>query len=119
MGYLVIENKKIECKSILISRNKNRTNLKQKEELIAKGDLKPEFKYVILIKTFKENDPHMKLEMPINEFEFENISKTKILNLEEIDLLTLGSDLLINNIKHIEIKKDGEFLIIKSDLKCV
>lgn len=112
MGKIKINQKSYEAKSVLISRNKNPIKSKDKENAIDKGDLKPEYKYVILVKLFSENDPHSSMELPSEEFEFENVSITSMENFEIINFLTLGSDLLINNVNDVEIILDNDTLLI-------
>jgi len=112
MGKVSVKGKEYEAESILISRNKDFIKAKEKEEAIANGTAKPEYKYLIIVKLFKINEPQVTTEMPIEELDFYDIARTKIMNFEDIDFLTLGSDLLINKINDVEININGDILNI-------
>jgi len=112
MSKLIINGKAHSGKSILISRNKFHISENEKDDKINDGLIKPEYKYTIVVKLFAINDPHSKLELPIKEFDFENITITQFIEFGELNFLTLGSDLLINNINNVEIKIDNDTLLI-------
>jgi len=112
MGKVEVKGKEYEAESILISRNKDFIKAKEKEKAIENGTAKPEYKYLIIIKLFKIDEPQVTTEMPLVELDFYDIERTKIMNFEDVDFLTLGSDLLINKINNVEIKITGDILNI-------
>lgn len=113
MGEVTVNKKKYKCESMLISRNKDFFHINKIEDKLENGEIKPEFKYTIMIKLFNVKDPHTSTdEFPTEEFDFENITITSFIGFPEINLLTLGADLLINHVETIEIKVDEETLLI-------
>jgi len=63
------------------------------------------------IKLFKINDPHKTDELPIESFEYPNIEKIIIKNIE-LDYYLEGNDLILNNLKEISIEKKGNIVEI-------
>jgi hypothetical protein len=63
------------------------------------------------IKLFKINDAHKTEELPTETFEYENIEKIIIKNIE-IDYYLEGNDLIINNLEEINIEKKGNVIEI-------
>ena len=63
------------------------------------------------IKLFKINDPHKTEELPEKSFEYDNVEKI-ILKGMEIDYYLEGNDIIINNLKEVEVKKKGNVVEI-------
>jgi len=87
---------KYKTKSILITR------------LPRKGD--NEFK-TASIKLFKVNDPHKTTEFPTKELEYDNVEKV-ILKKFKINYFLEGNDLIINDLKSINIEKKKNIIEI-------
>ena len=64
------------------------------------------------IKLFKINDPHKTDELPDKTFEYPNIEKIVIKNIE-LDYYLEGNDIIINNLEDIEIEQKGTIIEIK------
>ena len=64
------------------------------------------------IKLFKINDPHKTDELPNKTFEYPNIEKIVIKNIE-LDYYLVGNDIIINNLEDIEIEQKGTIIEIK------
>lgn len=123
MGIVTFDQKKYDVKSLILSRNKllvydcKKVDSEKKEKYI--GDiklnhvkLKPSYKYVILIKLFSENNPHCTLNVNFHEFEFENISVVSFKNFGEVNFLSFGNDIVINDLKDVDISIDDDNLLI-------
>ncbi len=87
---------KYQTKSVLVTR------------LPRKGD--NEFK-TASIKLFKINDPHKTSEFPTKDLEFESIEKIVIKGVE-VDYYLEGNDLILNNLKNIDIEQKGSIIEI-------
>jgi len=71
----------------------------------------------VFVRTFNVNDAHLTAEVPKDTPEFQNI---KIMRIEGliVDYFTEGSDLVLNNLKFIEVVKDPKdetVLLIKGE----
>ena len=96
--------KKLKTKSVIIGRRKR---INSKED----SDLRDCF-----VDLFDMNNPHLCSKAPKKVFEFEGKHKIVIKGLD-VNYLLLGHDLVINDLKEIEIKEDGEHLYIKGKQK--
>ncbi len=90
---------KYNTKSVVIGRKKS------------KGDYHPCF-----ICLFDVNDPHLKNEVPKKIFEYSKIDKVIVDNLK-INYLLPGNDLVINDLEHIEIKKNKNNIVLNGKHK--
>lgn len=81
---------KYKTKSIIISKRHKK-----------KGEINREF----MLALFDINDPHKTIETPKENLKFKNISRVIVKNLD-VHYLVEGSDVLINNLKQVDIKKN-------------
>jgi len=65
---------------------------------------------------FDTNNPHKKNEVPKKIFEYSKVSSVVVDSLKISYLLT-GNDIVINDLKHIEIKKDKNNIILNGKQK--
>lgn len=67
---------------------------------------------------FKENNPHLKARVPFEVVEIPDVEKVRLHELRNISFYLMGNDLIINNLKEINIKKEGNVVILtgKQDL---
>jgi hypothetical protein len=63
------------------------------------------------IKLFKINDPHKTAQLPVKMLEYDNIEKILLKKLN-IDYYLEGNDLIINNLKQVNIEKKGSTISI-------
>ncbi len=63
------------------------------------------------VSLFEENNPHLNIEGPSKILEFEKVHKVVIKNLN-ISYLLPGNDLVINDLKEIEVEQQGEHIHI-------
>ena len=96
--------KKLKTKSIIIGRRK-RANCKED------SDLRDCF-----VDLFDINNPHLCNKAPKKIFEFEGKHKVVIKDLD-VNYLLLGHDLLVNDLKEVEIKEDREHIYITGEQK--
>ncbi len=94
-----MENKVIKhkVKSVVISR---------------KPSHKDEDSWHAFIGLFNENNPHLKGKAPFEVVEVPNVEKVRIRELRNISYYLLGSDLVINNLENVEIRKEGKVLTL-------
>ncbi|MEM4244878.1 MAG: hypothetical protein QXR60_01575 [Candidatus Nanoarchaeia archaeon] len=90
------KSKTYKTKSLIIGRKKGGTE-----------DFKPCF-----FAFFDVNNPHQKNLVPKKIVEFERVHKVIIEGLD-VNYLLPGNDIVINNLKTIELKQDGEHIHIK------
>src|SRR3989344_4566028 len=88
---------KYKVKSVVISR---------------KPSHKDEDSWYAFIGLFNENNPHLKGKAPFEVVEVPNVEKVRIRDLRNISYYLLGSDLVINNLENIEIRKEGRVLTL-------
>ncbi len=88
---------KYHTKSIIIGRKKGSDE---------NPDVRPCF-----INLFDKNNPHKSAEVPFEVLEFEEVHKLIISDLE-VNYLLPGNDLVINDLKHIELKVDGPHIFL-------
>jgi len=88
--------KKYEAKSIIIGRKKGEEG----------SDTKPCF-----IALFDVNDPHKKNVVPKEIIDYEEVHKV-VLKGFDVNYLLPGNDLVINDLKFIEVKKDGPHITV-------
>lgn len=79
-----------QTKSIIISKRHKK-----------KGELSREF----MLALFDINDPHKTIETPKENIKFKNITRVILKGLD-VHYLVEGSDVLLNNLKKVDIKKD-------------
>lgn len=92
---------------------------KTKSVIIArKGQSKTckDFNRPCFISLFDINNPHKTSKEPKKIINFDNKHKIEIKDLY-INYLLAGNDLVINNLEHINIKEDGEHLVITGKQK--
>ena len=68
----------------------------------------------VFVRTFRKNNAHLTGEVPKDTPEFQNIKIMRITGID-VDYFTEGSDLVINNLKYVEIgvdPKDKTTLIV-------
>ena len=67
---------------------------------------------------FKENNPHLKAKAPFEVMEIKEVEKVRLKELRNISFYLLGNDIVINNLENINIKKEGDIVILtgKQDL---
>lgn len=94
--------KKLKTKSVIIGRRK-RIKKPQKD-----SDLRDCF-----VDLFDINNPHKTCKAPKKIFEFNKKQKIVISGSKEINFLLLGHDIVINNLKEVEIKEEGPHLHVK------
>ncbi|MBS3107517.1 hypothetical protein J4468_01245 [Candidatus Woesearchaeota archaeon] len=87
----------IQAKSIIISRRK----------------VVQDVSYSCLISFFNINNPHLGGEEPLDIKEFENAHKVIIRGPKEINYMLFGSDIIINDIKKLEIEHEGKHILVK------
>ncbi len=61
---------------------------------------------------FQENNPHLKGKAPFEVLEIKEIEKIRIRELRNISYYLAGNDIVINNLKKVEVIKDGNILTI-------
>jgi len=83
---------KYSTKSIIISKRPKK-----------KGEINREF----MVALFDINDPHKTIETPKENIKFNNITRVIVKGLD-VHYLVEGSDVLINNLKQIDIRKDKQ-----------
>lgn len=88
---------KYKTKSIIIGRKKGEEG----------SDTKPCF-----IALFDVNDPHKKNVVPKEIIEYDKVHKIMLKNFD-VNYLLPGNDLVINDLKFIQIEKEGPHIIIK------
>lgn len=88
---------KYKVKSVVISRKPSHTD---------------EDSWYAFIGLFNENNPHLKGKAPFEVVEVPNVEKVRIRDLRNISYYLLGSDLVINNLENIEIRKEGKVLTL-------
>lgn len=89
---------KYDAKSMLIGRKKS----SEKDY-----NVRPCF-----ISMFEANNPHLSKEGPKEVIEFEAIHKVVIEGLK-VNYLLPGNDLVINDLKEIDVEQQGEHIIVK------
>lgn len=94
-------NKKLKTKSVILGRRKRDIIRKNEDDL-----MRPCF-----IDLFDTNNPHLSDKAPKKIFEFDKKHKI-IINGLNINYLLLGNDIVINDLKEIEIKEEGEHIYI-------
>ncbi len=95
---------KYETKSILIGRMKRES----KEDLD-----RPCF-----ISMFNDNDPHKTGEVPKKRLDIEHITRIRIKGLD-VDYLLLGNDILINDLKSVDIDQNATEILITGNQETV
>ncbi|MDP2907083.1 MAG: hypothetical protein Q8O03_04030 [Nanoarchaeota archaeon] len=88
---------KYKTKSIIIGRKKGEEG----------SDTKPCF-----IALFDVNDPHKKNVVPKEIIEYDKVHKIMLKNFD-VNYLLPGNDLVINDLKFIQIEKEGPHITIK------
>lgn len=83
---------------------------KTKSVVISRGKRKLD-NYPALISLFSVNDPHLKNQVPDKVVEQDLIEKVKIKG-KEVDFFMRGADVVVNNLKSIDVQKKGPELII-------
>ena len=83
---------------------------KTKSLIIGRKKRHGEF-YPCFVNLFSENDPHLSKDIPDQFLDFEKIAKVVITGLEVI-YLPDGNDIVINNLKEIQISQAGNTLKI-------
>jgi len=86
---------KVLAKSIIVSRRK-----------VVKDET-----YNCVISLFNQNNPHLGQEEPFDIVEFDNIHKVIIKNLN-VNYLLFGNDIVINNLKSLDVSSDKEHVTI-------
>jgi len=67
---------------------------------------------------FQENNPHLSAKIPFEVIELLEVEKIRFHELRNISFYLLGNDIVINNLEHITIKKEGDIVTLtgKQDL---
>lgn len=94
--------KKLKTKSVIIGRRK------RIKETARDSDLRDCF-----VDLFDVNNPHLSSKAPKKIFEFNKKHKIVISGSKDINFLLLGHDIVINDLKEVEIKENGPHLYIK------
>ncbi len=92
-----MKSEKYKTKSVIIGRKKGGTE-----------DFKPCF-----FALFDVNDPHQKNIVPKKIVQFDRIHKI-IIEGVNVNYLLPGNDLVINNLKNLELRRDGEHIHVKA-----
>ena len=98
--------KKLKTKSVILGRRNRDSKSKSDDDL-----MRPCF-----VDLFDVNNPHLSDKAPKKIFEFYKKNKIIITGLE-VNYLLLGHDLVINDLKEIEIKEDKEHVYITGKQK--
>jgi len=64
------------------------------------------------ISLFSKNNPHLAGEAPLHTMDYENIEKVRLRDLVNISYYLEGNDIVVNNLKHVEIDVDGAIVTI-------
>ncbi len=64
---------------------------------------------------FDENNPHMKGRAPFEVIEIKEIEKVRLFDLRNISFYLLGNDIVINNLLHVQIEKEGNIVTITGE----
>ena len=64
------------------------------------------------ISLFAKNNPHLAGEAPLKTMDYENIEKVRLRDLVNISYYLEGNDLVVNNLKEVEIDVDGTIVTI-------
>lgn len=88
---------KYSTKSIIIGRKKGSDD---------KPDVRPCF-----ISLFDKNDPHKSAQVPFEVLEFDEVHKLVITGLS-VNYLLPGNDIIINDLKHIELRVEGPHIFL-------
>jgi len=99
--------KKLKTKSVILGRRKREAEDKKGEDFL----LRPCF-----VDLFEVNNPHQTDYAPHKILEFEKVHKIVIEGLN-ISYLLPGNDIVINDLKEIEVEEKGPHLIIKGKQK--
>ncbi len=88
---------KYKVKSILIGRKKSSER---------DCNVRPCF-----VSLFDDNNPHLSTEGPKDVLEFESVHKV-IINGLRVNYLLPGNDLVVNDLKEVEVTQEGQHIII-------
>lgn len=89
---------KVTTKSIIIARKKYATN--------------SELPYLVEIKLFDINNPHMTAELPKKELEFKDIECVEIMKLKT-NYFIRGNDIVINDAGTVQIEQKKNVVIVE------
>jgi hypothetical protein len=64
------------------------------------------------VSLFAKNNPHLHGEAPLKTMDFRNVEKVRLRDLVNISYYTEGNDLVVNNLKEVEIEQDGSIVTI-------
>lgn len=90
-------NKTFKVKSVTISR---------------KPALNKDLFKTAFIGLFNENNPHLSAKIPFEVLELTETEKVRFHELRNISFYLLGNDIVINNLKEITIKKEGNIVTL-------
>ncbi len=90
---------RIAAKSVMIGR---RPDLKKK-----KGE-----QWIAIISFFKENNPHLKVQVPFRVLEYEYTEKVRVRDLRNISYYLAGNDLVINNLLEATVTVAGGIITV-------
>lgn len=91
-----------KTKSIIIGRKKRKT--------------KDEIERPCFIALFDINDPHKSTKVPKEILDYEKVDGVDI-NKLDIKYMLSGNDIVINNLKHIDVKLKGKTIFLKGKQK--
>jgi len=92
---------KYKAKSMIVGRKKRKDSKKD-------DDARPCF-----VALFDMNDPHRQSEAPKKIIDFESSHKIMINGSKVLHYLLAGNDLVVNNLKEVEVKEDKGHIVVE------